>query len=116
MQDELMQEMLLEAGVTFHDREGRLISFDEWAKLKQDLAYTQIGLDELTAHTRVSTIWVGVDLRGWAQGTPLIFETMIFSDDDTLNLRAWRAATEEEAIKYHHDTVEFTRAVLEAKR
>jgi hypothetical protein len=50
----------------------------------------------------VSTVWLGLDHNFCDDGSPpLIFETLIFSEDPELNGKQWRYATEAEAAEGH---------------
>jgi len=58
----------------------------------------------------VSTVWLGID-HNFGSGPPLIFETMVFSDEhDLLELYCQRYSTEVEAIAGHAEIVRRARA------
>jgi hypothetical protein len=61
---------------TYYDFEGNPIDVLEWARLFESadrvLARTRVG-----DGSEVSTVWLGLDYS-FGQGTPLIYETMIF--------------------------------------
>lgn len=52
---------------------------------------------------RVSTVFLGLDHRFCGDGPPLLFETMVFSDDDDEDMS--RYSTWDEAIAGHERTV-----------
>jgi len=61
----------------YYDRQGQPIDPAEHARLKGDLAYRRVALDELRS-VGVSTVWVGAYTHCDEQGRPLIFETCCF--------------------------------------
>ena len=62
-----------------YDREGRLLSWDEYLDMKyHDPEYRRIGSD-MIGDFWVSTVWLGIDHDLSGQGPPLIFETMVFT-------------------------------------
>jgi len=75
------------------------------------VAHDQVGPYE------VSTIFLGLN-QNWLGGTPLLFETMIFSarEDDDLSLAQWRCATWAEAEQQHARAVELCREELGFQR
>jgi hypothetical protein len=92
----------------YYDWEGNPISMKEWSHLygqesrfmKQD---TFVHGDHIV---KVSTVYLGLDhsfaLLGRAEDhIPIIFETMIFSTDETVDQRQWRYATEKQALNGH---------------
>jgi len=97
-------------GCPYFDRAGRRIGRDEWATRFEDLAYKRIGYDELDGVV-VSTVWIGMDMS-YAERPPLIFETMVFSDRDTLStLYCQRYATEEGASTGHREVAALVSAL-----
>lgn len=54
---------------------------------------------------RISTVWLGMDHQ-FGAGPPLIFETMIFTDDENLDTWCDRYATEAEAAAGHRRVVD----------
>jgi hypothetical protein len=59
--------------------------------------YGRIGEDDV-GEARVSTVWLGIDHRGFGDGPPLIFETMIFGGEYEF---CARYSTEERAVEGH---------------
>lgn len=113
-------------GVGYYDRQGNRITMDRWCELNRDpeckrVAATYIG------NLWISTVWLGMNHRFMPDdgtGLPIIFETMVFADEqssphsyssdpddpiaqrmhpelrDAVGLQL-RYATEEEAIRGH---------------
>jgi hypothetical protein len=81
----------------FFDRQGTPISLERWAALmgRQD---RHVGLTDLGALGRVSTVWLGLN-HAWGDGPPLIFETMIFGGP--MDQYQERYSTEEQAAIGH---------------
>lgn len=70
-------------GPRYYAVNGRPMTMMEWARSFSH--YRHIGLDLLRIrghHYRVSTVWLGLDHNWRPHGPPLIFETMVFEDDD----------------------------------
>jgi len=95
-----------------YDREGRPISMEEWARLREQ-GNTVAKDDIITKDGRtvlVSTIWLGMDHRFGDDGPPLIFETMVFEQGMAEEL-CWRYSTEKEAKDGHDMTVHVLQVV-----
>ena len=60
----------------------------------------RVGGDRLDDGTSVSTVFLGLD-HGWADGGPLLFETMVFGRTDRWDGFCWRYATWDEAAAGH---------------
>jgi hypothetical protein len=58
----------------------------------------------------VSTVFLGIDHNWSGKGPPVLFECMIFADDDWVDLACQRYCTYDEALEDH------PRMILEAKR
>lgn len=71
-----------------------------WAKLFEDLAYKRIEITRLWHGGRVSTVWLGID-HSFDDGSPLIFETMVFGGRDWGDLDCARYSTFAEAYAGH---------------
>lgn len=54
----------------------------------------------------VSTVFLGVDHQSFSDEEPLFFETMVFSDGDSLDLACRRYSTWDEALAGHQAMVE----------
>ena len=88
----------------YYDRRGKSITLDVWAAaLETD---RRVRETTLPSGKWVSTIWLGLDHR-FGEGSPLIFETMVFPPSDDRGERSWRDldcdrySTESEAIAGH---------------
>lgn len=95
-----------------YDRDGVPISLERWAQLKEQYDYAVVEKTFVEA-VEVSTVWLGID-HNFLGGTPIIFETMLFTRDlipTTLFGRVelvrddfgyqWRYATEASARAGH---------------
>lgn len=85
---------------TYYNREGKEIPLHEWGVLFGDWDYKRLGNDTVNNKT-VSTVWLGAD-HGYG-GPPLIFETMVFSED--FGDFCERYATQEDALLGHEQIV-----------
>lgn len=105
-------------GVDWYDRQGNKIkTYGDLYKLTEgdkSEPYRRVAADDLTL-CWVSTVWIGLDM-GWpkegeiGKHKPLIFETMVFPNDDMLERDCERYSTEAEAMAGH------ARMVLKWKR
>lgn len=103
-------------GMDMFDREGKAITAERWGELHAQgvepdgrygpQSYVRVGEDVVDGVT-VSTVWMGID-HGFADGRPVIFESMIFGGDH--DQEQMRYCTEEEAIKGHAEAVHDLRA------
>jgi len=85
-----------------YDLQGNPIDLLEWSKLFEDVKYRRVAETTLPDGTWVSTVWIGIDHQ-FGDGTPLIFETMVFPSKEELNERnVDRHTTETEALAGHH--------------
>lgn len=89
-----------------YDREGDVISLGMWCLLRELPHYFRVALTRVGG-TEVSTVWIGMDLgmSSFYGGPPQIFETMVFSKYDHLDLACWRWSTEAQAIAGHDQVV-----------
>ncbi len=90
----------------YYNKEGKKISMEEWARLFEDFEYKIISQITLSNGKRVSTVWLGLD-HSFGDGTPLIFETMVFSKkgDCSSEEHCERYATLKEAEAGHERIV-----------
>lgn len=87
----------------YFDRKGRSITMAEWAQSRQG-DKRRVALDTIKPGESASTVWLGLDHRGYGdEGTPLIFETMIFGGPHDQYLD--RYSTEEAALAGHNRIV-----------
>lgn len=74
-------------------------SFDDWIAWLQHNDYPHtVAFDQITAVVHVSTVFLGIDHRFTDAGPPLIFETMVFRDDQGED--QWRWSTRNQALEY----------------
>jgi hypothetical protein len=62
------------------DKNGRVMTIQEWGEKMRDIAYRRIDFDEVE-HLEVSTVWLGLD-HSTGSGPPVIFETRVFGDGE----------------------------------
>lgn len=97
----------------YYDRQGNPISMRDWTRLstwdarENGYAYKVVARDEIGTYL-VSTIWLGLN-HAFMPGPPLIFETMVFADEDWSGAEQLRYSTEEEARAGHARLVEEVR-------
>ena len=91
----------------FYDKDGTQLELMEWAKKIESVDYKRVDLTTLEDGTKISTVWLGSDHQ-FGEGPPLIFETMVFHDEDDRpdELDMERYATLEEAQVGHEEMVE----------
>ena len=92
----------------YYDRDGNTISDFEWAKLFSDEEYKIIAKHTQTtqfAGVTVSTVWLGIDHNFLQEGKPMIFETMVFRNQEGVSLDmdeiTYRYSTEKQALAGH---------------
>ena len=89
----------------YYNRQGAPISVEQYSRLHGDEDYHRIGKQHFEGGIRVSTVWLGID-HGFGSGTPILFETMVFSGNDRYpyDQAQMRYCTEQEAIDGHRRT------------
>jgi len=88
----------------YYGMDGQPIDMHEWALLFEDTEHRIIGRTELPGGCRVSTVWLGID-HSFGGGPPLIFESMVFGPDSSIDLDCQRYSTREEAELGHSEMV-----------
>jgi len=81
----------------YYDKNGKEIDLETWVNLCEDRKYTIIKQEKINDYF-ISTIWLGLN-HGLIKGQLLIFETMVFKDDEIVEME--RCSTLEEAIEGH---------------
>lgn len=76
---------------------------DDFGRL--DRADRGVARTVLPSGSRVSTVFLGLDHQ-WGDGPPLLFETMVFPEDDFAEEDMDRYSTWEEAVEGHRNMVE----------
>ena len=92
----------------YYDRNGNRIEMMKYCKLFSDKSYQILKQEILPNGDKVSTVWLGID-HSFALDEfhkPIIFETMIFSDNQEYDTYCERYSTEEEAMEGHKRFVE----------
>jgi hypothetical protein len=94
--------------ILYYDRDGApLDTVWEWAALVEDREYVIVQQDTLERGeniVEVSTIWLGLNHNWSGIGPPIIFETMVFTDEEITDQH--RYSTEEEARLGHAGVLE----------
>jgi hypothetical protein len=97
---------------TYFDRQGKELELLDWARLFEDGDYKILKQDKIGKY-RVSTVWIGLNMRFFGIDPPLIFETMIFIEEgqekDELDFWQDRYSTEDEALEGHEKALELVR-------
>lgn len=87
----------------YYDRQGQVIPFARYQELRRGPAYRQVASETFVrsgvGFMRVSTVWIGINLRSSQMPPPLIFETMIING--RYDAAFWHYATEQEALAGH---------------
>lgn len=96
--------------VLYRDRQGNVISMEEWSRLLGDMEYKRVAYDEIPdTDIRISTVWLGLNHQ-YGDGPPLIFETMVFGGPNDESM--WRYSTEEEALAGHAERLKENNIVV----
>lgn len=98
----------------FYDLDGNLVSYETWARIFAGDDRFLMGTRIPEKGVKVSTVWIGLAwmLEVEEGGKPLIFETMVFGDDEGAwdDLASWRWASKEEAMTGHQKIVDDIRS------
>lgn len=93
------------------DKSIRPVSFEEYLQFLEDnpeegrWKNKRVAWDEYKGH-RVSTVFLEIDHRFFGPGDPIVFETMIFSDDPGVDEFQKRYTTYEDALQGHQRALE----------
>ena len=100
---------------TYFDYKGNPISFWEWGELRHD--HCRIAVDTI-GEFRISTVYIGMDLALFSSEFPVIFETMIFTDNDDEEFEFYRElySFEEQAKEGHKKAVRKVKNYLKKKK
>lgn len=88
---------------SFFDKEGKAISFFEWLMYRDYPEYCRVALDAVGPF-EISTVWLGLNHSHREDQPPLIFETMLFTDDAHDECHRWSSL--EAAQQGHAQLVE----------
>jgi hypothetical protein len=90
----------------YYDKQGKPLDEEGWTRKRADPEYRRVASTVLPDGKRVSTIWIGLDYA-FGRGPPLIFETMVFTSEDSgYDDEIERYSTEKEALEGHKHFVE----------
>lgn len=81
-----------------------------WSMWMADEDNRRVALTELEDGTFISTIFLGLDHNFWAEGPPILFETMIGKEDKLTGATKytddqWRYATWDDAMNGHQRAI-----------
>ncbi len=89
------------------DKTYRPCESDEWSTQFENI--DRAVRDDIIGGVRVSTVWLGVD-HNFYGGSPLLFETMVFSTPKDLNdIYMKRYTTWDEAVEGHNRAIKWVR-------
>lgn len=94
------------------DNTYRKCDVSEWSNQFEDMTIqgTRSIAHEIVDSKRVSTVWLGIDHNHFG-GNPMLFETMIFIDEDSgHDIYCDRYSTYEEAMSGHQKAVEWAKS------
>lgn len=100
-----------------YDKDGQPIDMLRYSELLGDRAYCRVERTKVTDLANpdrsfdVSTVWLGLD-HAWSDGPPVLFETMVFGDDGSVEDYGNRYCTIPEAIAGHNEVVVLIAATL----
>lgn len=106
----------MDDGPGYYDRDGIPITLEQFVSMRPDQSAIVVGSTSImdgAALVRgydVSTVWLGFDHRYGGEGPPLIFETLVFTDDPEWSGMCARYATEAEAREGHAKMVSMVAA------
>lgn len=85
----------------YYNMDGEVISQEEWIAQVSDFEKGRRVAKDIVDGYFISTVLLGMDHNYSGVGPPLIFETMVFEDEDFLALYCERYATQAEAREGH---------------
>jgi len=96
----------------YYDKSGEPIDLMKWAKYFEDLDYKVIARD-MVGGNEVSTVWLGINHNFSDDGAPVIFETMVFPNEDWDGDELYmnRYSTEAEALEGHKEAIEVAKTL-----
>ena len=80
------------------------VDYLAWAEWMTNFEKRRVALDEVGG-IRVSTVFLGID-HAFGQGEPILFETLVSSNGDTVEIDTIRYCTYLEALEGHQAQVE----------
>lgn len=103
--------------IGWYDRQGKPITMEAASELLGDEEYKRVAEDTIGPYW-VSTVWLGLDHGFMRKSPPLIFETMVFANEEIrgdgpmFDLDCARYFSEEEARRGHDAMCLLVRATL----
>lgn len=89
------------------DKTYRPAELMEWAEQLETMN-RQVAFEEILGK-KVSTVWLGLD-HGFLGDRPLVFETMVFSEDESwTDIYMDRYTTWDEALEGHQNAIEWVK-------
>jgi len=97
--------------IGYYDKNGDEITMEQWGVLFQDWRYRCIA-QHCILGVMISTVWIGIDpgIEIDPDRLPLIFETMIFNEEQP----CYKWATEDQARREHEKLVAEVKLLAEA--
>ena len=94
----------------FYGLDGEPITAEQYGQLAGDLGARRVAADRITypgGVLVVSTVWLGINHNFDDGGPPLIYETMVFADEESFEeTGCWRYPTRDAAEQGHEAVVE----------
>lgn len=89
----------------YKDRQGNSVDVMQFAELLSNDRYYRVARTAFYDVERgftydLSTIWLGID-HSWGYGDPILFESMLFTEDESVSQWGTRWGTEDEAVAGH---------------
>jgi hypothetical protein len=82
---------------------------DEWGKFFENIENRRVASTMVGAH-HVSTVFLGIDHNWSDDGSPILWETMIFSSDVDIDNQCWRYSSYEDALKGHAAAIDWLKS------
>jgi hypothetical protein len=92
--------------INYYNKDSDIITFKEFVDLFEDSDYRRVNITSKDNYI-ISTVWLGINQKLFANEKPMIFETLIFKDDEEFNdIYQQIYSTKEEALIGHDAIVE----------
>lgn len=105
--------------IGWYDRQGKPLTMEQANELLGDEEYKRVAEDTIGPYW-ISTVWLGLDHGFMRKSPPIIFETMVFANEEIrgedgpmFDLDCDRYATEEQAKAGHEAMCLLVRATLQ---
>jgi hypothetical protein len=90
------------------DHSYRPCSNEEWGSQFSNFEKRCVSKEKVN-EWEVSTIWFGLNMNIFSQTNPLVFETMVFKDDNYIEIYHDRYSTWDEAVEGHQKAIEWVK-------